>query len=265
VYTPITCPPGEACVDGICVPQTCNNNGTCEAGEDCINCPGDCFQGSGAECGNGVCETADGEDCQSCAADCNGVMTGRPSGRYCCGSSGTYGVTCADTRCEGDGNTCTVLPAASSCCGDYVCEGTEDVGNCAVDCGCTDPADCNDSNECTVDDCVGGVCENSPVADDTSCSGGICCGGSCDAAVCSGDVDCDDGETCTTDTCYNWDTCAAYCDSDWPACGLDDGCCGPTCDSSDPDCDSCVPAGGYCTSSADCCSNSCHPAKNYCR
>jgi subtilisin family serine protease len=265
VYTPIDCLPGEVCVDGTCVPQVCNDNGTCDAGEDCHNCPGDCFQGSGAVCGNGVCETADGEDCESCAGDCNGVLTGRPSGRYCCGNSGTYGVTCADSRCTGSGNTCTTLPAVSSCCGDDVCEGTEDVGNCAVDCGCTSPTECDDSNECTLDDCAGGVCENSPVADDTSCSGGICCGGSCDAPVCSLDVDCDDGESCTTDTCYNWDTCSAYCDSSWPACGPADGCCGPGCDSSDPDCDSCVPSGGYCTSNADCCSNSCHPAKDYCR
>ena len=254
------CDDGDCTGDPACI---CDDDGTCEAGEDCNNCPNDCISGSGgAVCGNGLCEGGDGEDCRSCSADCNGKTTGAPSGRFCCGA--TEG--CGDSRCTETGWDCTMVPQATPyCCGDGTCEGAEDINNCAIDCGCTVPADCDDSNECTIDDCVGGVCENTPVADDTPCSGGICCDGVCDAAVCSVDGDCGDGEACTTDICYGADTCSAYCDNVWPACGPADGCCGPTCDSSDPDCDACVPDGGYCTSHEDCCSLSCHPSKNYCR
>ncbi len=260
--------PGEDCdeVSDVCVPIVCDNDGTCESGEDCNNCPNDCISGTGgATCGNGLCEAGDGEDCRNCPADCNGRTTGAPSGRFCCGA--TEG--CGDSRCNDGGYSCTTTPQGTAyCCGDGICEGAEDDINCAIDCatGCTSAADCDDANECTTDACVSGVCENTAVADDTACSGGICCGGSCTAAVCYVDGDCGDGEACTTDTCLNAGTCSAACDNTWPACGLSDSCCGPTCDSSnDPDCDTCVPAGGYCDTNADCCSLSCHPAKNYCR
>jgi V8-like Glu-specific endopeptidase len=259
----------DECIDFVCynTPFTpCCGDGYCEGlpDEDCNNCPADCISGTGDPvCGNGLCEGGDGEDCRNCSADCNGKTTGAPSGRFCCGA--TEG--CDDPRCNETGWACTMEPQGTPyCCGDGACEGAEDINNCPVDCGCTVPADCDDSNECTVDDCVGGVCENTPVADDTPCSGGICCGGTCEAAVCSGGGDCDDAEACTTDICYNGDTCSAYCDNVWPACGLSDGCCGPTCEyPDDPDCEACVPDGGYCTSNEECCSLSCHPAKNYCR
>jgi len=54
------------------------------------------------DCGNGFCES--GEDCETCAADCDGVMSGNPSNRWCCGSA----------SCEAVG---------------------EDAGTCPVDCG----------------------------------------------------------------------------------------------------------------------------------
>ncbi|MFC1654830.1 ComEC/Rec2 family competence protein, partial [Myxococcota bacterium] len=62
----------------------CDNDGLCESGEDCLNCPGDCLQGSGAECGNGVCEAGNGEDCLSCPSDCRGKQGGTPTKQYCC-------------------------------------------------------------------------------------------------------------------------------------------------------------------------------------
>ena len=254
--------PGQLCdEDGdFCYDPGCDDDGICELGEDCHTCPNDCFSGSGAICGNGVCETADGEDCQSCPDDCNSYLVGGPSGRYCCGDgTATYGVTCDDSRCTGDGNTCTSDPAVPSCCGDGICEGTEDVANCAVDCGCTGPEECDDANECTVDDCVEGICENTPEPDGTTCSGGICCAGTCIAPVCSDDTDCDDQEACTVDSCANAGTCSASCDNTWPSCGLSDGCCGPDCTSADdPDCETCLLKGEPCSLDSECCSNWCH-------
>ena len=111
--------------------------------------------------------------------------------------------------------------------------------------GCSTPADCDDSNDCTIDDCVGSVCQYTPASDNSSCNGGsgICCSGSCDTAACSVNSDCDDGDSCSTDTCTNGGLCAAACDNSFPACDLNvsDGCCGPSCDqSTDIDC-TCVP------------------------
>jgi len=54
-----------------CAAPVCNNNGTCEAGEDCNNCGGDCA----------------------------GVVNGKPSNRYCCGDG-------VQDSGEGDGSIC---------------------------------------------------------------------------------------------------------------------------------------------------------------
>jgi hypothetical protein len=83
------------------------------------------------ECGNGLCEIADGEDCENCPEDCNELSNGPPSGRFCCGLE----TTCAtEPRCSLDGFECSDLPTVPYCCGDTVCEGAEDPANCPVDC-----------------------------------------------------------------------------------------------------------------------------------
>jgi len=113
--------------------------------------------------------------------------------------------------------------------------------------GCSIQTDCDDFNECTIDDCVGNVCQNTPADDGSSCNGevGICCSGSCDTAACMSDMDCDDGDNfCSlNDVCRNPGTCAAACDNSFPACSLHElnQCCGPQCNqSNDLDC-ACVP------------------------
>lgn len=114
----------------------CDNDGTCEAGEDCASCPADCPSGSLATCGNGVCEAADGEDCLSCAQDCNGKQKGKESKRFCCGAGGGQNsVTCSDARCTSRKVSCTDSPAGSFCCGDGLCQGAEATLMCTIDCG----------------------------------------------------------------------------------------------------------------------------------
>jgi len=124
--------------------SVCDGDGICETGEDCVSCPSECAQGltAGAACGNNVCETADGEDCLSCPADCNGKQSkGNPRTYYCCGSGSVAGaanaVTCDDSRCTGNGNTCTDQLAAPAdyCCGDLMCSGEETSASCGLDCG----------------------------------------------------------------------------------------------------------------------------------
>lgn len=118
-------------------------DGSCDKGEDCNGCIADCDSAPDFACGNGICETADGETCVTCPADCNNIQKGKPTNRYCCGDgvAGDNPVDCGDARCNGGGNTCTVLPALAYCCGDAVCEDIEDLGNCAADCTPTVPGE----------------------------------------------------------------------------------------------------------------------------
>ncbi len=221
---PISCPPGETCVNGVCEPQVCNNDGTCDPGEDCNNCSNDCLSGSGANCGNGLCEAGDGEDCVSCPADCNGKQNGRPSGRYCCGDGdGQNPLTCSDSLCSTGGWSCTDTPAIPSCCGDGICEGTEDSFNCEVDCGappvcgdavcdagedqCNCPADCGSPppNEVPDSTCTDGVdndCDGFTDCDDTDCDTED------PACVCGAKGDpCSNNADCCSNTCKRNGTC----------------------------------------------------------
>lgn len=87
----------------VCTP-TEPNEVSCDDGldNDCdelIDCSDtDCDTAAVCLCNNdGVCDA--GEDCEVCQSDCASVTSGRPSGRYCCGN----GV--AESQ-EGDGTVC---------------------------------------------------------------------------------------------------------------------------------------------------------------
>ncbi len=113
---------------------SCNNDGTCQRGESCESCPADCLTTTPG-CGNGICEPAAGEDCLSCAADCNGVQSGNPKNRFCCGDgAGTNPVGCGDARCSQNGRSCTSALLEPTCCGDGFCDSGETAANCVADC-----------------------------------------------------------------------------------------------------------------------------------
>ena len=184
------CEDPDCDTDFACVVASCNDNGVCETGEDCLGCPGDCRAGSGAACGNGVCEPGGGENCLTCPVDCNGQQGGKPSGRFCCGDgSGSSPVGCGDSRCASDGFACSNDSVADWCCGDGVCTGSESGCNCAVDCGTPPRAEvigstCNDAFD---NDCDGLVdCDEPECTEDPACS------------TCDGDGVCELGENCVS-------------------------------------------------------------------
>lgn len=72
-----------------------------------------------ADCGNGSCEGPSENQC-SCPADC-----GECSGDY------TGSGTCKELACVS--NVCTVIPK-SGCCGNEICESSENYSNCPADC-----------------------------------------------------------------------------------------------------------------------------------
>ena len=128
--------PGATCDEIADVCAGCDDDGVCEFGEDCGNCPNDCASATNPVCGDGVCETADGEDCLTCPDDCSGVQNGTPGDRYCCGggTAGQNPVGCSDPRCTALGKICEVDPVLVFCCGDGTCEGGETIVECARDC-----------------------------------------------------------------------------------------------------------------------------------
>ena len=140
----------------------CNNNGICESGEDCNNCPEDCISGDLDGCGNGVCEPSIGEDCLSCPSDCRGKQKGATKWQYCCGDgAGVNPADCDDPRCSDEGYFCSDLPADSYCCGDLICEGDENSYNCEVDCGSCQPkgTSCLLNGDCCSNRCHKGLCK----------------------------------------------------------------------------------------------------------
>ena len=138
--------PGDDCDENgnVCIPLACNNDGTCDNGEDCLNCPNDCI----------------------------GKQNGNPNRQFCCGDG-----TCEKSE---DSLNCAVDCGASASCGDTVCDPGEDSCGCQIDCGppatsetsCTNGVD-DDCNGAV--DCAGSVCDGT--VDCPTCLG---TGASCD-------------------------------------------------------------------------------------
>ena len=150
-------------------PAYCDNDGSCDPGEDCQSCPNDCAQDSGALCGNGLCEAGDLENCLTCPADCAGKQTGGAQNQFCCGYDNGQvtnpigcGIDVADDRCidSSDNLFCRETVRLSACCGDKLCEGAETISSCANDC---------DPNACTPSE--PGVENSCSDAQDNDCDG----------------------------------------------------------------------------------------------
>lgn len=128
-------------------PGTCNNNGTCEAGEDCSNCSNDCISKTNGNpnsqycCGDGTCEGA--EDSSNCGIDCGGGgCSTNPEcddGQWCNGAE-----TCAGGTCQ----------AGSDPCPGQGCDETNDV---CVSCG-GNKASCSAPSDCCSGNCRNGTC-----------------------------------------------------------------------------------------------------------
>jgi len=129
---------------------------------------------------------------------------------------------------------------------------------------CTEAADCNDDNVCTIDFCnpETDLCSNPPVAEETMCDDngglGLCSEGTC-APVC--DVkDCSDGNDCTQDNCNAADgVCSNPNEADDTACSDNTGTC-----QSGACVLRCADAATRCEDNEECTDNDCNPADGVC-
>lgn len=105
----------------------CDNDGTCESGEDSSNCPGDC--GGSGFCGNGVCES--GETSGNCPSDCGGGGGGS-CGAPCTNVSQCSFTTPQNPACVGgicwDSSCNPNLPPGGSCQNGETCQDGSQLG-----------------------------------------------------------------------------------------------------------------------------------------
>jgi spore coat protein A len=199
-------------------PANCNNNGSCELGEDCVSCPSDCASVSGAFCGNGLCEAGDGENFNTCPADCAGKQKGSSSRQFSCGFDDgqvTNPIGCGespdDTRCiDPSANLfCRKAIRVRACCGDAMCEGQETEDSCAVDCAPEPPqppvCEPTEVPEISCFDSLDNDCNEAVDCSDESCDGALGAPTNCGVGECAatGQLSCSSGsqvDTCTPGT-----------------------------------------------------------------
>jgi hypothetical protein len=187
---------GDACNDGVCVESsdiceaqpkvdgtTCDDGEYCTVGDQCSS--GNCESGGSRHCNDD--DPCTDDSCNEGQNQCDNVLVPKP------GLEGPYGDNTCNNQMDDDCDQLT----------------DENDPNCMQ---CTVPADCDDGDPCTADDCVSNNCLNDPqAANGTICDDGLYCtdGDECLAGVCGGTTrDCSDGVTCTDDTCNeNLDTC----------------------------------------------------------
>ena len=182
----IGCSPGNypCTVDQECNEATdtcdipiCNNNGTCEIGEDCYNCSSDCISG-----------TSGGTDCSACfKGKCDGVCHPKEVGTDCPDCAVSY--CCGDGVCEGaeSSNDC-LIDCPLPFCGDSTCDSNETPCSCETDCGpapstetnCTDGVDndCDDVIDFADPDCSC-LPRKEPCITNDECCSNRCFRGSC--------------------------------------------------------------------------------------
>lgn len=162
-------PAGSQCDN----PDTCNGSGNCQPN----NKTGPCNDGdactTGDSCQAGNCTSGDPTDCNdgvTCTHDaCDPVLGCRfTADNEACDD----GIACTDDACD-PAQGCKFTPNDANCGDANACT----IDRCTVPGGCVhEPLDCDDEDNCTIDDCVNGACSNTPLVcpPGTSCVDGEC-------------------------------------------------------------------------------------------
>lgn len=165
---------GECC-SGACVPSGASGrrlcacaSGTTPCGTGCCDSGSVCTGGANAHCCTPVAKSATcrgktgtvrnncGEPVDCCVPLCSGKQCGSDG---CGGSCGACSTTAACSTAACDGSACVLQPIPGCC---------------------TSPADCDDGNPCTADDCVDNTCRHSQDNEALTCGGlNVCQSGTC--------------------------------------------------------------------------------------
>jgi hypothetical protein len=184
---------GSACVNGVCVPATCDLERRCPVGYECdpgAGCrPADCGGSTcvpGLTCVQGTCaDPCDGITCGTGAVCASGQCTGGGCYLFGCGS----GLLCREGLCVAD--PCMGVACST---GSYCREGACVLACALVTCDAGDR--CGLDGACSTDPCFGVACA----------AGSVCRAGSCAADLCEG-VWCGPGLACSDGACVD-DPCA---------------------------------------------------------
>ncbi|MBW2701293.1 MAG: hypothetical protein JRF33_10775, partial [Deltaproteobacteria bacterium] len=199
----------DTCNDGDCVNANVADGSPCDDGNPCTT----------DTCNDGDCVNANVADGSPCDDEwwCNGDETCQ-AGTCQAGSRDCSDTdVCTQDICDDDLNQClhppvteppdTEGPVDDPSCSDGLdndCDGNTDADD--TECmSCNNPAQCNDDNDCTADDCVDGACVNTAVGDGTGCDDGFFCtdGDTCTGGMCSGPaMDCSaSNDDCNVGVC----------------------------------------------------------------
>ncbi len=207
------CTGGDACKDGACnagLVKVCNDFNACTA-DSCNAKTGDCVFAPIAGCTGSKC-TIGGTDCPK-ATWCEASSVGTCSGGGVCSSVPTICPLAIVPVCGCDGktynNACEAAKVGVNVASSGACVKPE----------CSQAADCNDNNACTLDSCTAGKCVHlatkgcTPCAvvgdcnDNNACTTETCSEGKCvyaslaNCKPCASGADCNDNNVCTTDSC----------------------------------------------------------------
>jgi hypothetical protein len=251
------CTMDDACFQGACSGDPLDGDGdgyvsdAC-AGDDCDDGAFDVNPGADEVCDNGIDDDCDGStdrvdpDCWECtvAGECDDydACTSDSCVDHQCEHSAVNcddSNACTDDSCDrilGCENECNAVDYLDPCCGNYAC-----IGNpaCEEPPECTVPEDCDDTNLCTLDDCVDQACENILVdCDDAN----ACTDDDCDPGTggCFNDCNAQDNQDpcCSNYACIGEAVCEACADGDGDGYGNP---ASPLCTYPEEDCDDSAP------------------------
>jgi hypothetical protein len=208
--------------DACLVDSNCDDGNPCTADVCALGVCGSTAIVGGCDDGNlcSINDTCTGTVCSGEPVDCTGLNDA------CNVGTCNVGTGACEPTPANEGGVCDDLDPCTETdlCVSGTCTGTSIPG--CINCGI--PADCDDANVCTDEDCIGGVCSftaNALDCDDgdacttaDSCSGGVCVGGAPPV--------CEDSNGCTDDSCDSLSGCqfidnTAVCDDGDPCTGGD--------------------------------------------
>jgi hypothetical protein len=163
------CTGAETCVNGSCQSSgdPCTGGAVCNEATDTCDTP---------VCDNdGNCET--GEDCNNCPNDCRQKTTGAPKNRYCCDGDLPY---CGNAQCSESGWIC----GGGSCTNDYDCDDQQfcngdeicDNGSCQAGPDPCPGEGCDEDIDVCIEACGG---NKAPCSVNSDCCSNVCKNGTC--------------------------------------------------------------------------------------